>query len=244
MSTKAGQKFTWWEKILLVIVPPLVVAVVKLLDLTYRVSKVEGKVQAEKEVARHEGRAVYCTWHQRMFYLCNYLGRLHVTIMMSKSKDGEWVARIADYFGYMNVRGSSAKGDEKKGGSEAWHELVERVRDGENAGMFLDGPRGPAREAKIGAVLIARETGAPIIPVLWGCDRAWVFNSWDRYMIPKPFAKIYFKHGDPIYVPADASREELEGYRKQLEDQMNKDCLECDDFFGVKRPLHKMKKLA
>ena len=239
MSTKPSYTIPWWEKILMAIFPPLVLVVVKLFDFTFRVVKVEGKAKAMEEAAKHGGRAVYCTWHQRMFYLCNYLGSLHVTIMMSKSKDGEWVARIAKYFGYKNVRGSSRKTNLDKGGSEAWHELVGRVKGGENAGMFLDGPRGPAREAKIGAVLIAKETGAPLIPVLWGCDRAWVFNSWDRYMIPKPFARIYFKHGEPIYVPADAGREELEHYRKLLEDQMNKDCLECDDFFDVKRPIRK-----
>ncbi len=244
MTTKRNYSFNWWEKILMVIIPPVVALVVKLFDLTFRVVKEEGKEKARAEVAKHDGRAVYCTWHQRMFYLCNYLGSLHVTIMMSKSKDGEWVARIADYFGYKNVRGSSRKGDLDKGGSEAWHDLVNRVKEGENAGMFVDGPKGPAREVKIGALLIARETGAPIIPVLWGCDRAWIFNSWDRYMIPKPFAKIYFKHGDPIYVPADAGPEELERYRQLLEEQMNRDCLECDDFFGVRRPLCKKPKPA
>ncbi len=244
MGNQSNASWTRGEKFLLTVIPPIVVVIVKLFAFSFRLVKVEGQKRASAEVAKHDGRAVYCTWHQRMFYLCNYLGRLRVTIMMSRSKDGEWVARISKYFGYKNVRGSSRKGDLDKGGGSAREELISRVKKGENAGMFLDGPRGPAREAKMGAIIIARETGAPMIPVLWGCDRAWVFNSWDRYMLPKPFAKIYFKHGEPIYVPPDATREEMEEYRKLLENRMNGDCLECDDFFGVKRQVRKEPKPA
>jgi len=116
---------------------------------------------------------------------------------------------------------------------------VQLVRDGESAGMLCDGPRGPARVSKIGAVLSAKQTGAPMIPEMWGCDRAWCVNSWDRYMIPKPFAKIYVIHGDPIYVPADADEAQLEQYRRQLEDALNQTARRCDDYFGVVRPVRK-----
>ena len=214
----------------------------KALNGTCRIVGVEGKEQDRNEVSKHQGRAVYCTWHQRMFYHFHYFGSLHVTMMISKSKDGEWAARVAKYLGFKNVRGSSRKGDTDKGGGDAWRNLVQLVKEGESAGMLCDGPRGPARQAKIGAVLIAKETGAPMIPEMWGCDRAWCVNSWDRYMIPKPFAKVYVIHGDPIYVPADADKEQLEHYRLLLEEQLNQTAKRCDDYFGIERPVHKTPK--
>ena len=197
----------------------------------------EGKENERQAVTQQEGRAVYCTWHQRMFYHFHYFGSLHVTMMISQSKDGEWAARTAHYLGFKSVRGSSRKGNVDKGGSTAWRTLVQQVRQGQSAGMLADGPSGPVRVAKIGSVLIAQQTGAPMIAEMWGCDRAWVFNSWDRYMIPKPFAKVYVVHATPIHVPPNADPQQLETYRLRLQNDLNEAALRCDEYFGVVRPV-------
>ena len=239
MDKKPSVKFSWWEKLLLATVPPLIAAMIKLLCLSCRVVKVEGRQQDRRTVSKHEGRAVYCTWHQRMFYHFHYFGSLHVTMMISRSKDGQWAERVAHFLGFKSVRGSSRKGNVDKGGSDAWRQLVEMVRQGQSAGMLADGPQGPPRVAKIGSLLIGKMTGAPVIPEMWGCDRAWVFNSWDRYMIPKPFAKICILHGEPIYVPPDADEQTLEEYRLLFEQKMNQAAKQCDDYFGIERPVAK-----
>ena len=216
----------------------------KALNKSCRVVHIEGQDKERQLVEKHGGRAVYCTFHQRMFYHFHHFGLLHVTMMISRSKDGEWATRIARRLGFKEVRGSTKKGNRDKGGSEAMAKLIEEVKKGESAGMLVDGPRGPARQVRMGSVLIAKETGAPMMSEMWGCDRAWVINSWDRFIIPKPFAKIFIIHGDPIYVPPDSTSEQLEQFRLQLEQSMNADCQRCDDYFGVTRPNQKEPKTS
>ena len=199
---------------------------------------IDGIKLSRKEMEKHHSRAVFCTFHQRMFYQYNYLGSLGVTIMISRSKEGQWATRVARVRGFKEVRGSTHKGAVDKGGAAAMKELIEKVKEGQSAGMLVDGPTGPARKVKIGAIQIARETGAPLVSVIWGCDRAWVVNSWDRYMIPKPFAKVYIINGEPRYIPRHASKEELELYRLELENEMNQAAKKCDNFFGVNIPTH------
>ncbi len=121
-------------------------------------------------------------------------------------------------------------------------ELTRRIRDGELGGMLADGPQGPARVAKLGTVLIARDGNAPIIPVLWGADRCWTFNSWDRYLLPKPFARIVLYAAEPLWIPQTARGEELERYRLLLEERMNDGTRWCDMHFGPERPWRKVTK--
>lgn len=227
---KKTLRIPWWEKILLVIIPPIIAGLMKLLCLTYRIVHIDG--DRREILEKHGGRAVFCTWHQRMFYHFHFFGSLHVTMMISASKDGEWASKIAHWLGFKCVRGSSRKKNVDKGGKTAMEQLIEMVKQGESAGMLVDGPTGPERKVKIGAILIAQQTGAPLLSEMWGCKSAWRARSWDRYLIPKPFTKIYVIHSEPIYVPKDANREELEEIRLRLEKVMNEDVKKCDDYFG------------
>ncbi len=165
------------------------------------------------------------------------MGSQHVTVMISRSRDGEYVSRIAKWLGFRNVRGSSTRG-----GRKALQALKQRINNGATGGMLADGPVGPARVAKIGSVILARDTDSPLIPIVWSADRCWILNSWDRYMIPKPFSRIAFYYGNPIWVTADAKREILDGYRKRLEDALNHGTSWCDACFGKERPWRKVKK--
>jgi len=150
-------------------------------------------------------------------------------MMISKSKDGEYTDRVAHALGFKSVRGSSTRS-----GSEALTELIRRVRDeGEMAGVMVDGPKGPPRISKIGTLIIARDAGVPIIPMMYSADRVWRLNSWDRYLIVKPFAKVAIFHGEPIFVPKDAEGEELEKYRRMFDDRLNEMLKKADEYFGV-----------
>jgi len=181
------------------------------------------------------GGAVFATWHQRMSYHFHYFGSRHVTMMISQSRDGEYAARVASWLGFKNVRGSSTHG-----GSKAMKELARKISEGETGGMLADGPLGPARRAKIGSLLIARNAEVPLIPVLWGTDRCWVFNSWDRYMIPKPFAKISIFYAEPIWIPLSVDGDKLEEYRQHFEADLNAGSRWCDEQFGHERPWKKI----
>jgi lysophospholipid acyltransferase (LPLAT)-like uncharacterized protein len=229
------KKFRWLDVFLTAVLPPIGALVIKGLLLSCRVVRIEGMERHDEAISRSGGGAVYATWHQRMSYFFYFGGTRHVTVMISRSRDGEYVARLASWLGFRSVRGSSSRG-----GTRAVRELARRIRDGELGGMLADGPQGPARVAKLGTVLIAREGGVPVIPVLWGADRCWMFNSWDRYLVPKPFARIALYAGEPLWIPKSAKGEELEKYRRLLEERMNEGTRWCDEQFGAERPWRKV----
>jgi lysophospholipid acyltransferase (LPLAT)-like uncharacterized protein len=218
------------------VIPPLTALLIKLLMLSCRIVKVEGEEKEKEAVRRAGGGAVYVSWHQRMSYHLPHFGSSHVTTMISQSRDGEYAARIAKWLGLKTVRGSSTRG-----GLMALKELVKRIRNGEVGGMLADGPVGPARVAKIGALIIARDAEVPLIGVLWGADRCWVLNSWDRNLIPKPFSRVVFLYSEPIWIQRRARGEELEAYRKLLEERLNQGARWCDEQFGQERPWRKVK---
>jgi lysophospholipid acyltransferase (LPLAT)-like uncharacterized protein len=229
-------QLSWYDTILLRVIPPIVAFLVKLLLLSCRVIKVEGKEWENEARRKTTGGLIYVTWHQRMSYHAHYFGARHVTVMISQSRDGEYATRMAKWLGFKNVRGSSTRG-----GRAALKELIQRIKNGEIGGMLADGPLGPARVAKKGSVIMARNTHSPLIPLLWGADRCWMLNSWDKYMIPKPFARIVFYYGEPIWVPASTGKDELETFRRVLEERLNTGASWCDAHFGPDRPWRKVK---
>lgn len=161
------------------------------------------------------GAFVGVVWHKDFLFALDFFRRRKIVVMVSQSKDGELVARALHRLGYRTVRGSSSRG-----GREALGELTDLVRKGWGSAIIADGPRGPARQAKIGCVLAGRNSGAPIIP--WGChaEPSITAKNWDRTMIPKPFARITVAFGEPIYVPAGADREECEAIRDLVDLRM------------------------
>jgi len=224
------------EKFLFKIIP-IVGLLLKLLLRSCRVINVKGKKEEKKALLRSKGKAVYVTWHQRISYLFFILAEYgRITIMISKSLDGEYTDRLARWNDFRTVRGSSTRG-----GTEALKEITQKIIEGSSSGMLADGPTGPARVAKMGSVIMARDAGVPIIPILWGADRCWVFSSWDRFMLPKPFARIVLYHGDPIWIPPSANRKELERYRRILEERLNEGARWCDEHFGREKPWRKGK---
>lgn len=228
------RRFQELDRFLLKIVPPLTALLIKLLMLTCRVIHLRGEEGNREALARSGGAAVYTTWHQRMPYFSHYFRSRKVTILVSSSRDGEYAARIAAWLGFDNVRGSSTRG-----GTKALRELIRMIKNGGRGGFFADGPQGPARIAKMGAVLAAKGAQAPLIPVAWGADRGWVFNSWDRFLVPKPFARIAVCFAEPVWVPPGSAPGELEACRVLVEERLN-DCARwCDTRFGAERPWSK-----
>jgi len=231
---KMWSGIAWHNIFLLRLMPPLAALLIKLLMLSCRVVKVEGKERGREALARSGGRAVYATWHQRMSYHFHYFGARHLIVMISQSRDGEYATRISKWLGFKNVRGSSTRG-----GSDALKELIQEIKKGEIGGMLADGPLGPPRVAKIGSVIMARDAEVPLICVLWGADRCWILNSWDRYLVPKPFARVVIYYTEPIWVPPSAEGEELEKYRCRFEERLNQGTAWCDKYFGEERPWRK-----
>jgi len=232
--SKNLRSLRWFDPIFLRVLPPLAALLIKIHMLSCRVVKVEGLERLEEALERSGGKVIYMSWHQRMSYNFHLMGPLHLTMMISNSRDGEYAARVARCLGFRDVRGSSTRG-----GSVALKKMTSMVKNGHPGGVLTDGPLGPARVVKVGAVFMARFTGAPLIPVLWGADRCWTLNTWDRHLIPKPFARISICYGEPLWVPRSTNSIESEKYRRQLEDSMNRATGWCDAYFGRERPWRK-----
>jgi lysophospholipid acyltransferase (LPLAT)-like uncharacterized protein len=238
MSPKSDIKslFRWYDPILLAILPPVALLVLKFLLLSCRVIKVEGKQKQADTLTKSQGKAVYATWHQRVIYHARHLAGKNLTVMVSQSRDGEYAVRLLSLLGHNNVRGSSTRG-----GPQALKELTQTIKKGGRGGILADGPLGPARVAKIGAVIMAYEAQAPLIPITWGADRCWVINSWDRFLLPKPFARIVIYYAEPIWVSPASDGKKLEHYRRLLEERLNQGTHWCDQHFGPERPWRKVK---
>jgi lysophospholipid acyltransferase (LPLAT)-like uncharacterized protein len=132
--------------------------------------------------------------------------------MTSQSFDGEYIARIIAKFGFEPVRGSSTRG-----GVRAFLGMRRVLEDGRTAAFTIDGPRGPALVAKPGPVSLARATGAPLVMFYIALSDAWVLNTWDRFMIPKPFSKALMRVAKIIEVPADSGEAALESFQGELQ---------------------------
>lgn len=148
----------------------------------------------------HEGgeRFIYAFWHQRqVFFTWSHRG-VSAAILVSKSKDGEMIARTMELSDIAAVRGSSSRG-----GAAAAREMVEILRSGRDVGITPDGPRGPAREVKEGAVRVAQLAGMPIVPIANALSRRIeMARAWDRFQIPLPFGRSVVIYGEPVRVGA------------------------------------------
>jgi lysophospholipid acyltransferase (LPLAT)-like uncharacterized protein len=187
---------------------------VKSISLTYRVRIVDP--ENESRILNKEGSLIYASWHQRFFPGATYFGnRKLVAIIISRSRDGEFIAHIAGLFGLHPVRGSSSRG-----GTEALRKIRRLSLRGYKIGHIVDGPNGPSGVVKPGLIAMAQITGKPIVPTIYSCQRRWVFNSWDRFMVPKPFSRVILKFGEAVYVSRRLDENSFENLRLLVEQRL------------------------
>jgi lysophospholipid acyltransferase (LPLAT)-like uncharacterized protein len=177
--------------------------------------KVVGWENHEK-VQANGGLPIYVFWHDRIFLTTYWWRNRRIVVMTSRSFDGEYIARFIQRFGYGAVRGSSTRG-----GVGAIIEMARLMREGCPTAFTIDGPKGPRYVAKMGAVLLAKKSGHPILPVTMALDRYWTTPSWDKFQIPKPFTRANVYVAPPIYVPADADDNLLEAKRNELQQALD-----------------------
>jgi lysophospholipid acyltransferase (LPLAT)-like uncharacterized protein len=160
-------------------------------------------------------RPIMAFWHGRILPATIYFRRRGIVVITSENFDGEWIAGIIERFGYGTARGSTSRGAVKA--------LVQLKRDmaaGKPAAFTVDGPRGPARVAQPGAIWLAKATGNPILPFHIEADRFWTARSWDRTLIPKPYASVAIAVGEPLEISATADESGIEAGRVELEAQL------------------------
>lgn len=169
------------------------------------------------EAVSREGRIpIYTFWHDRVFLATYFWQRRAIVVMTSRSFDGEYIARFIQRFGYGAARGSSSRG-----ATGAVVEMVRLMRAGCPAAFTIDGPRGPRYVAKMGAVLLAKKTGYPILPFTVAAEKYREVNSWDRSQIPRFFTRATVFIAPPIEVPADADEGMLNAKRDELQTSLD-----------------------
>lgn len=204
----------FWYRVSLRVVPFVFVWLTRILFFSCRI-KTHGQRYWD-QVAVRGTPAVASFWHYSFMFIFYYLRKETAVVMVSASKDGEYISRVAKKFGHGTVRGSR-----KKGGLQAIKSLIRQMRNGRNAGIVADGSQGPARVAQAGSIVLASRTGAPVLPMVWSCSRYKRFGSWDGTVLPYPFSRIDFFYGEPLDVPAKIKTEEIEKYRLILEQRLN-----------------------
>lgn len=140
---------------------------------------------------------VFLLWHEVLLPLLWRHRNQGIAIVVSEAREGQYLADFALSLGYRTVRGSSTRG-----ASRALLGAVRELREGRPVAFTPDGPRGPRRELKPGVVAAAQRGGAAIVPIHAQASRAWRLHSWDRFMIPKPGARVLVTYGRPFEVDA------------------------------------------
>lgn len=176
--------------------------VVRVLASTWRVA-----IEHEDHVDRARGEGgghIMALWHGRMLIPVTHFARRGYHVLVSKSGDGDVSEALLSRVGYGIVRGSS-----RGGGTKALRALIELLRSGAGIAITPDGPIGPRHSFTPSVAWMAKATGYAVVPCGFVAGSAWRLSSWDRFTIPKPFARVALVFGEPVHVPREARDDEL-----------------------------------
>lgn len=187
----------------------------RFVDSSYRVTKIISP--SARPYVDGQAPALFALYHARMVGVLQLVQPRHkITILVSRSRDGEIIARALEALGYSLARGSPAHK-----AVEATMQMIRAARSGQHLAVMADGPRGPIHRVKTGVVRLAELTGLPIVPFVCSARSAWWFWGWDRFMGPLWGTPIVHLVGDPLPVPSGISDGERETLRLELESRMN-----------------------
>ncbi len=203
----------------------LVVYILKLTGGTSRV-KIEQAEQA-KEIFKQYQTVIVVLWHEDIYFSIFLLQHLNLTSLSSRSKDGDAICEVTRHFGMKAIRGSTTRG-----GIGALKQSIQTLNQGNSVVVTPDGPKGPAHQIKTGALFLAKKTGLPIMPFHYEGSQVWRASSWDRQKIPLPFGKIFGRFGEPLFIPASCSDQELSDYAQKLKKFMQENQQYCLNHFS------------
>jgi lysophospholipid acyltransferase (LPLAT)-like uncharacterized protein len=166
------------------------------------------------------GQYLYAFWHEDMLVPAHWFSNYDFAVLISKHADGELIARACRHLGIGVVRGSTKGRD----GVAAVRELVRVAARGPHLVLTPDGPRGPRRVVQPGLIYVAARTGLPVVAAGFAYSRCRRMRSWDRFVLPAPFASAWIVCAEPIHVPADLGRNGLEEYRRRVQEAMDRAC--------------------
>ena len=185
MTVEARPRFTLIQRIVLAVVPPVVSALVWICGLTWRFEVIAEDGVIPVLYGQRPGPEIYCFWHQCVLPCTVYFRKSLSVILISRSFDGELVARTVERLGFVAIRGSSSRD-----GAAGLRNLQRAYLAGNYCAITADGPRGPAQVAKPGVIQLAKLVDTTIGAFYVHPHQAWQAKSWDRLLIPKPFSRV------------------------------------------------------
>jgi hypothetical protein len=221
-------RFSLTQRLKFSLVSFAVGAILRLIGATLRSTMSFDRDTIDPGLTEYHAR-IFPFWHRCVLPAAYLFRNRNLAVMTSRSTDGEYIARVIQKFGFLAIRGSSSRG-----GSQALLEMRTLVQNNGTAVFTIDGPRGPRYVAKRGPILLASVTGAPIIPFYVAVKNAWVLNSWDRFVIPKPFSRIHTHFADKIFVPANLDDAAIEAYRLKMQAGLEHATRTAEEKFGIK----------
>jgi lysophospholipid acyltransferase (LPLAT)-like uncharacterized protein len=198
-----------------------------LIGLLGKTLKIQWVGKENLDLIRKENKAVvYAFWHGRMLVFTYSHRKRKIHVLISQHRDGEYIARIIHRLGFVSVRGSTTRG-----GSKALFEMCDKTAAGFDVAVSPDGPKGPGFRVHPGIIYVAQRSGMPIVPISNSAENRWNLSSWDRFLIPKPFSKTVIMLGQPVYVSPQATSEQLEEKRRELEQRLLDLTDKADNYF-------------
>lgn len=206
---------------------PVLRGIIRLLTSTYRFEATIGADNIEPFIGG-ERLCAPCYWHQHHVVgstlIRSWVRRgFRACFLVSGSVDGDVPERVARAWGAEVIRGSA-----NQSGALALRDMQGMMKKGYSIVTTADGPRGPKYEFKMGAILMARISGVPVIPIACAADRAWYLNRWDNFMIPKPFSRVALAIGEACVIPPDAPLDGLEPHRQRVQEAVMSLMRDCE----------------
>lgn len=165
-------------------------------------------------------QCIFSIWHGEQMVVYGFDNKEKFYVLVSASNDGEIISNAMKSIGLKTVRGSS-----KRRAVAGSLEILEKLKNGDNIGMMVDGPKGPKGKVKEGIAYIAKMSGVPIVPVAWAAKNKTLIefkSSWDNLKVPIGLCHTIALYGDPIYIPETATKEELTEWCLKIENEMNR----------------------
>jgi lysophospholipid acyltransferase (LPLAT)-like uncharacterized protein len=204
-------KLPWHRRIQIPIIAAVVYSVIRILGPTLRF-EVLGRANVEKVWAAKQ-TCIWAFWHRCIIPIAWYGRNRGIVIMNTTAFDGQWTRKVIEWLGFGTAQGSSSRG-----GLRGLTVMAQRIKEGLDCGFTIDGPRGPRYVAKVGPVLLARMTGAPIFVFHVAVDRGkTIEKTWDHFLLPSLFARAILIGHPPIYVPQDADSETIRAKHEEMQ---------------------------
>jgi lysophospholipid acyltransferase (LPLAT)-like uncharacterized protein len=175
----------------------------------------------------HTATSIWSFWHRSVLPAAYRFRNQGLAVMTSRSFDGEYIARIIHKLGFIAVRGSSSRG-----AVGALIGMRQQLEQDHSVVFTIDGPRGPRYIAKPGPVLLAKKTGVPVSCFYVAVERAWILNSWDLMIIPKPFSRAAIYASSPMHIPVDATEEQMSALHQQMQETLERCRVKAEEQFA------------